>query len=49
MIHYMLCVSRFSHYVKVMGRDRMGSFQSAEGCEVNVVVDGGGDVESFFQ
>lgn len=33
MLQYILCVSRFSHYVKVMGRDRVGSFISAEECE----------------
>ena len=26
MLQYMLCVSRFAHYVKVLGRDKMGSF-----------------------
>jgi len=26
----MICVSRFAHYVKVMGRDMVGSFQTAE-------------------
>src|SRR5262249_54780322 len=26
MLHYMLCVSRFAHYLKVMMRDRMGTF-----------------------
>ncbi|WP_282609163.1 type VI secretion system contractile sheath large subunit [Pelagibius sp. Alg239-R121] len=33
MLQYILCVSRFSHYVKVMGRDRVGSFISAEECQ----------------
>ncbi len=33
MLQYILCVSRFSHYVKVMGRDRVGSFVTAEECE----------------
>ena len=30
MLQYILCVSRFSHYIKVIGRDRTGSFASAE-------------------
>jgi type VI secretion system ImpC/EvpB family protein len=30
MIQYMLCVSRFAHYIKAMGRDRVGSFTRAE-------------------
>jgi type VI secretion system ImpC/EvpB family protein len=29
----MLCVSRFAHYVKVIGRDRVGSFATPEDCE----------------
>ncbi|QDV25569.1 type VI secretion system contractile sheath large subunit [Aureliella helgolandensis] len=29
MLNYMLCVSRFAHYVKVIGRDKMGSFADA--------------------
>ncbi len=29
----MLCVARFAHYVKVMGRDMVGSFQTAEKIE----------------
>jgi type VI secretion system protein ImpD len=33
MLQYMLCVSRFSHYVKVLARDRVGSFESPEDCE----------------
>jgi type VI secretion system protein ImpD len=33
MLQYILCVSRFSHYVKVMGRDRVGSFITAEECQ----------------
>lgn len=28
MLHYMLCVSRFAHYLKVIMRDRVGSFTS---------------------
>lgn len=30
MINYLLCVSRFAHYVKVIGRDKIGSFQDAD-------------------
>ena len=33
MIPYMLCVSRFAHYVKVMGRDRVGLVNSTEQLE----------------
>lgn len=33
MLQYILCVSRFAHYIKVMGRDRIGSFESAEQIE----------------
>jgi type VI secretion system ImpC/EvpB family protein len=29
MLQYMLCVSRFAHYVKVISRDRIGSFTGA--------------------
>ncbi|GAD00172.1 type VI secretion system contractile sheath large subunit [Agarivorans albus] len=29
MLQYVLCVSRFAHYLKVMGRDRVGSFDNA--------------------
>jgi type VI secretion system ImpC/EvpB family protein len=28
MLHYMLCVSRFAHYLKVIMRDRVGAFTS---------------------
>ena len=30
MIPYMLCVSRFAHYIKVMGRDRVGPVKSTD-------------------
>ena len=30
MLNYMLCVSRFSHYVKVICRDKVGGFRDAE-------------------
>lgn len=33
MLRYILCVSRFAHYVKVQIRDRIGSFVTAEACE----------------
>jgi type VI secretion system protein ImpD len=33
MLQYVLCVSRFAHYIKVLGRDRMGSLMTAEECE----------------
>jgi len=33
MLQYMFCVSRFAHYIKVIGRDKVGSFFGAEECE----------------
>ena len=30
MLQYMFCVARFAHYLKVIGRDRVGSFMTAE-------------------
>jgi type VI secretion system protein ImpD len=33
MLQYMLCVSRFAHYVKVLGRNCVGSMMTAEECE----------------
>src|SRR5207248_2460094 len=30
---YMLCVARFAHYLKVIGRDKLGSIISPEDCE----------------
>lgn len=33
MLQYMLCVSRFSHYIKVLARDKIGSFATADDCE----------------
>jgi type VI secretion system protein ImpD len=33
MLQYMLCVSRFAHYLKVLARDKIGSFQEASDCE----------------
>lgn len=32
-LNAMLCVSRFAHYVKIMGRDMVGSFKTAEEIE----------------
>lgn len=33
MLHYILCVSRFAHYLKVIGRDRVGAFATPEELE----------------
>jgi type VI secretion system protein ImpD len=33
MLQYMLCVSRFAHYIKVLIRDKVGAFIDAEQCE----------------
>ncbi len=33
MLQYILCASRFAHYLKVMARDKIGSFQEAGECE----------------
>lgn len=33
MLQYMMCVSRFAHYLKVIGRDRIGSFTTPDACE----------------
>jgi type VI secretion system ImpC/EvpB family protein len=33
MLQYVLCVSRFAHYIKIMGRDMVGSIKSAEELE----------------
>ncbi|MGD8932864.1 MAG: type VI secretion system contractile sheath large subunit [Chromatiales bacterium] len=33
MLQYMFCVSRFAHYLKIIGRDRVGSFATAQQCE----------------
>ncbi|MDH3326631.1 MAG: type VI secretion system contractile sheath large subunit [Gammaproteobacteria bacterium] len=33
MLQYMFCVSRFAHYIKVIGREKVGSFFGAEECE----------------
>jgi type VI secretion system protein ImpC len=31
--NYMLCVSRFAHYLKVMARDKIGSFMEVKECQ----------------
>jgi len=31
--NYLMCVSRFSHYLKVMARNKVGSFMEAKDCE----------------
>jgi type VI secretion system protein ImpC len=31
--NYLLCVSRFAHYLKVMARDKIGSFMEVKDCE----------------
>lgn len=33
MLQYIFCVSRFAHYLKVIGRDKIGSFSDAIECE----------------
>ena len=33
MLNYVLCISRFAHYIKVIGRDSVGSFMTAAECE----------------
>ena len=33
MLQYILCASRFAHYMKVIARDKIGSFQEASECE----------------
>ncbi|MHB1559329.1 MAG: type VI secretion system contractile sheath large subunit [Isosphaeraceae bacterium] len=32
-INFLMCVSRFSHYLKVMARDKIGSFMEVSDCE----------------
>jgi type VI secretion system protein ImpD len=36
MLQYVLCVSRFAHYVKVIGRDKIGSFAAPEDCRTQL-------------
>jgi type VI secretion system protein ImpD len=33
MLQYMLCVARFAHYLKVMGRDKVGGYNTAQHIE----------------
>ena len=33
MLQYTLCVSRFAHYIKVIGREHLGSMTSPDACE----------------
>ncbi|MHB8971788.1 MAG: type VI secretion system contractile sheath large subunit [Pirellulaceae bacterium] len=33
MLQYLLCTSRFAHYLKAMARDKVGSFMEREDCE----------------
>ena len=33
MLQYMFCASRFAHYLKVIGREKIGSFLTPEDCE----------------
>ncbi|KLV03752.1 type VI secretion protein [Photobacterium aquae] len=33
MLQYILCASRFAHYIKVMGRDKVGMYATAESIE----------------
>lgn len=33
MLPYVLCVSRFAHFIKVMARERIGSFSTADDCQ----------------
>jgi type VI secretion system protein ImpD len=34
MMQYIMCVSRFAHFIKVIGRDRIGSFATPAECEL---------------
>lgn len=33
MLHYILCVARFAHYLKIIARNRIGSFGTAQQCQ----------------
>ena len=54
MLNYILCVSRFAHYIKIIGREWIGALKSAEEVEqrlqrwLNQYISGGSDV-SFEQ
>lgn len=36
LLNYVLCVSRFAHFIKIIGRDKIGSFKTPEDCEIFV-------------
>lgn len=36
MMQHILCASRFAHYIKIMVRDKVGSFFSAKDCETYI-------------
>lgn len=36
MLQHILCASRFAHYIKIMVRDKVGSFFSAQDCETYI-------------
>ena len=36
MLNYVLCISRFAHYLKVIGREWIGSMKTAEECEIKL-------------
>ena len=36
MLNYVMCVSRFAHYIKVIARDKIGSYKTAEACEAEL-------------
>jgi type VI secretion system protein ImpD len=36
LLHYLLCASRFAHYVKVVMREKVGRFMSPEACEAYI-------------
>ena len=57
-VNSILCASRFAHLIKVMGRDMVGSFQTADEIErklqnwlqgyVNTNITGSGDARARF-
>ena len=57
-INAILCASRFAHYIKVLGRDMVGSVQTADGVErqlqswlntyVNATINAGADTRARF-
>jgi type VI secretion system ImpC/EvpB family protein len=36
MLHYMLCTSRFAHYLKILAREKIGSHIEADDCEIQL-------------